>query len=211
MRRSRVHNTSEGRTPVPDEPSLLWPFLLAGGLAAGAGGILLARWWGRSERKLARALLGAYNSLLGLLVGLPALLLFLMWTITEHTVTYRNENILLAGPLTFMALPLGIALIAGSRRAAEWLWSLWLVMAAGSLLALLLKALPWFDQDNWMLIALVLPLNLGLALAFRFVPGLRPAVFSRYFVFKAKEPSQVSEGGSAAKSRQRSRSSSAGR
>jgi len=32
-------------------------------------------------------------------------------------------------------------------------------------LGVLVKVLPWFDQSNWNLIALILPVNVGFALA----------------------------------------------
>jgi hypothetical protein len=44
--------------------------------------------------------------------------------------------------------------------------TIWLVLAAMGVLGLLLKVIPLFNQDNWRLIALILPISLGFAGAF---------------------------------------------
>ena len=89
-----------------------------------------------------------------------------MWMITNHTVTFRNENLFLANPLTLLALPLGIQLMWGSVKARARLRKLWVVLAGSGVLGVLLKVLPMFDQDNWRLIALILPVSAGFAGAF---------------------------------------------
>jgi hypothetical protein len=90
-----------------------------------------------------------------------------MWTLTLHTVTYRNENQLLANPLTFLALPLGIAIAFGSGRALRFARQIFYVLAATSIALVLLKALPAFNQDTLLPMTLLLPINLGYALAHR--------------------------------------------
>ncbi len=174
VRRSTIYFEARDRQPVPTSPSLVAPYTFAIGLLFGGAGMLLARRHARTGGRKARAGFGLYNSLIGIMVGLPAVLLFLMWTITEHTVTYRNENLLLANPVTFLALPLGIAVAAGSSRAARWLCRCWLLLVAGSFLAVILKILPWFTQDNWMVIAMLLPMNLGMAASWLWVRGAMP-------------------------------------
>jgi hypothetical protein len=99
-------------------------------------------------------------------LGLPGTALFVMWLITDHTVTYRNENLFLDNPLTLLALPLGLMLTWGSRLARSWLRVIWLVLAVSGALGLVLKIIPLFNQDNWRLIALILPVSLGFAGAF---------------------------------------------
>ena len=108
-------------------------------------------------------LLGLQNVLMGLVFGIPGLALFIMWLGTDHTVTYRNENLFLANPLTVLALPLGLQLMAGSVKAPARLAWLWRALGALGLLGLVLKVLPLFDQDNWRLIALLLPMSVGMA------------------------------------------------
>jgi hypothetical protein len=90
-----------------------------------------------------------------------------MWVFTEHLVTYRNENLMLSNPLTMLLFPLGIAIMVGSARGLRWSRNICYVLAASSLLLVLLKLLPSFNQDTLMPMALYLPANIGYALAHR--------------------------------------------
>ncbi|MCY1079751.1 Lnb N-terminal periplasmic domain-containing protein [Archangium lansingense] len=154
---------AQGRPVTPAEPPKYAPVLLLLGLALGGGAVGLGLWSRRrSGARAPRILLGLQNLLVGLVFGIPGLALFIMWLFTDHTVTYRNENLFLANPLTVLAVPLGIQLMRGSPRAVERLRRLWRVLAALGVLGLMLKLLPMFDQDNWRLIALLLPLSMGL-------------------------------------------------
>jgi hypothetical protein len=154
-----------GRPPVPAEAPRWTPQLLGLGVLLGGLAVLLTRWWSRRGQRLPRVLLGLVTALLGLTWGLPGLVLFLMGTFTNQAVTHHNENLLLASPVTLAALPLGLLLAFGSSRARAGLRWTWTVLAAGAVLGLLLKALPAFHQDNWNLIALMLPVNVGFAAA----------------------------------------------
>ncbi|WP_224370851.1 Lnb N-terminal periplasmic domain-containing protein [Hyalangium versicolor] len=156
---------SSDRKPVPEEPPSYGPWMLLMGLAVGGSAVVLAH-WGRRGGRLPRVLLGLEHVVLGLVLGLPGTALFIMWQFTDHTVTYRNENLFLANPLTLLALPLGFGLMFGSVRARRWLRELWRYLAALAVLGLALKVLPKFDQDNWRLIALILPILLGFSGAF---------------------------------------------
>lgn len=153
------------RTPVPATPPgyAMWLLLIGGVLGGSAFG--LATWYRRTRSWLPRVLLGIENALLGLVFGLPGTALLIMGMITNHTVTFRNENLLLANPVTLIALPMGIALTWGSLRAARWLRAAWTFLSATGAVALLIKVVPLFDQDNWRIIALVLPISLGMAAA----------------------------------------------
>ncbi len=153
------------RTPPPEEPPRYGPWMLLMGLAVGASALGLA-YWGRRGGRLPRVLLGLEHVVLGLVLGIPGTALLIMWTVTEHTVTYRNENLFLANPLTLLVLPLGIALIFGSAKARAGLRVIWLALSALGVLGLVLKVIPVFNQDNWRLIALILPISLGFAGAF---------------------------------------------
>ena len=111
---------------------------------------------------------GMYTSLAGLVFGVPALLLFLMTAFTEHTVTHWNENLLLLNPLTTLAAPLGVALARGSARALRWSRYSWYALSTTTLLALVLKVLPAFDQANLEILVLAIPLNAGFAVGFSY-------------------------------------------
>ncbi|OJH35859.1 DUF4105 domain-containing protein [Cystobacter ferrugineus] len=160
--RSFTLYAAQGRPATPARPPGYASVLLLLGLALGGMAMGLAV-WGRGGGRAPRILLGLQSVLVGLVVGIPGLALFIMWLGTDHTVTYRNENLFLANPLTVLALPLGFLLMRGSPRAREWMWRLWVVLAALGVLGLVLKALPLFDQDNWRLIALLLPQWVGMA------------------------------------------------
>jgi hypothetical protein len=161
----RVDYFQSDRPPPPAEPPNYGPWVLLLGIGLGGSALGLA-YWERKGARLARVLLGLENMVLGLVLGLPGTVLFVMWLITDHTVTYRNENLFLANPLTLFALPLGLMLTWGSKMARSWLRLLWLVLAASGVLGLVLKVIPLFNQDNWRLIALILPISLGFAGAF---------------------------------------------
>ncbi|HEX8824278.1 MAG TPA: DUF4105 domain-containing protein [Archangium sp.] len=170
---------AQGRPKTPAEPPRYGPVLLLLGLALGGGAMGLALWNRRTGARAPRILLGLQNVLVGLVFGVPGLALLVMWLGTEHTVTWRNENLFLANPLTLLAVPLGFQLMRGSMKARERLGHLWLVLAGLGVLGLALKVLPMFDQDNWRLIALLLPLSLGLAGALRLARAGAPSSAGR--------------------------------
>jgi hypothetical protein len=153
------------RTPPPEEPPRYAPWMLLMGLAIGGSAVGLA-YWGRRGARLPRVLLGLEHAVVGLVLGLPGSALFFMWLFTDHTVTYRNENLFLANPLMLLLVPLGIMLAWGSAKARARLRTLWRVLETLGALGLLLKIIPVFNQDNWRLIALILPITLGFAGAF---------------------------------------------
>ena len=176
--RETVVYAAKGRPPLAAEPPRLAPWLLALGAGLGAAALALSL-LGGTARRGTRVGLGLLSAAHGLLFGLPGLVLALMWAITDHTVTFRNEHLFLANPFTFAALPLGVMLARGSERARRWLPRLWQGLASLALLGVALKALPAFDQDAWRLVGLLLPATLGMATALwwdaRREPALAPA------------------------------------
>ncbi|HEX7481124.1 MAG TPA: hypothetical protein VF331_25190, partial [Polyangiales bacterium] len=163
------------RAATAERPRTTWPWTLLIGLGLAGLAWLTSQWMLRARGSLARRFFGAQHALLGLLFGLPGLLGFLMWTLTEHTVTYHNENQLLANPLTFLMLPLGVAIAFGSRRALWLCRYVFYALAASSCTLLVLKLLPSFDQDTLLPMTLILPANVGYALAHRAL-ALQPSV-----------------------------------
>jgi hypothetical protein len=155
------------RLPVPDWPNREWPWTLALGVAIGLAAWLSAQWALRTTSSWPRRLLGVQHALFGLVFGILGLAGFLMWTLTEHTVTYHNENQLLANPITLTLLPIGVAMAFGSRRALALARLAFYALAFSSLALLVLKLLPNFDQDTLLPMTLLLPANLGAALAHR--------------------------------------------
>lgn len=160
------------RKPPPDTPPnrtlpLLAIGILMGGLFALTGYRLLTspRESGRKPplgRRLLFALpLGAWTTLTGFL----GLLFMFFWTLTDHEVAYANENLLQVSPLTAAFPVIAIGLILDRRWARAGFKWLAFACAAMSLLGLLLKILPWFDQVNGAMIAFLMPVWVGLAAA----------------------------------------------
>lgn len=150
------------RPRPPEWPPNWIPYELLIGLLMGAGGLALGR-WARDGRRLPRVLLGLTTSLLGLVLGIFGLALGFLMTATDHDVTFGNENILQANPLTFALLPLGLMLAWGSQRAVKWNRVWWTVLAALSVLGVVIKVLPFADQANWNILVLLVPLHVGFA------------------------------------------------
>lgn len=105
-----------------------------------------------------------------ILTGVLGLVLLLAWTSTPHVFWYRNENLLLLNPL---ALWLAATLVVSMRRSqyARQARIVAATIAAASIVALLVKAIPAFRQDNLALTLLLLPANVAiLAGLWRTVP-----------------------------------------
>jgi hypothetical protein len=100
-----------------------------------------------------------------LAIGLIGALLTYVSFFTDHTVTYGNRNLLLANPLHLAAGALAVAVAAGARAAGRWLACLWSLLAALGLLSLALQAFSALRQDNALIAALLLPIELGCAAA----------------------------------------------
>lgn len=165
VRRKAIYYAAKNRPPVPEQAPDWTLQLILVGLALGGGAFGLVA-WGRGKKAGPRVLLGVLNLLLGLSWGALGVFLFIVGTWTDHTVAHRNENLFLINPVTFCALPLGVMLLFNSRRARAGLRWTWTFLAATAVLGVLVKVLPRFDQNNWNLIALCLPANVGLAAAF---------------------------------------------
>lgn len=149
------------------EPPGLPPSWLAWYIAIGAvvGGLaaLLGRAAGDTGRRWARAGLALSCVLWGLVGGLGGVVLTVLWALTDHVMAYRNENLFQLNPLLLglaVLVPLGLA---GVSRAVRWARRVALALAGLSLAGLLLQALPGVDQVNGPIIALLLPIHLGVA------------------------------------------------
>lgn len=165
---TRILNKAKNRDPVPESPATLVPWLFLFGAAWGGFAFGLARWLahrresGVSER-LPRAVFGLWNVCGGLFFGIAGLISPL-YDLTDHVIAQWNPNIFLSSPLTFMAAPLGIGLVFGSRRCERWLAWCWKAMVFASAIGIVIAL--FVTQVMRQPIALLLPVNVGYALAF---------------------------------------------
>jgi hypothetical protein len=155
------------RPPAPEWPNRGYIGGFVVGLIIALIVVLTARWAYVSRNKWSLRLLGLWHALFGAVLGLPGLLGALMWAFTEHTITYRNENLFLSNPLTFALLPVGIAMLFGSKRATDWARVISYSLLASSLILCVLKLFSSFDQDVTLPMSVLLTANFGFALAHR--------------------------------------------
>jgi hypothetical protein len=160
----------------PAEPAGA-PGWLPGYLAAGVAlGALLAFLATRvAASRGARFGFAAIAGLWLTFAGMGGWILAGLWTLTDHAIAYRNENILQLSPLALPLVVLLPALAYGARWAARPAWLLAAAVAALSVLGFALQPLPGIDQVNGWVIALALPINLALAWAARRMAADLPA------------------------------------
>ena len=132
------------------------PLYLALGALVGVGLASLG-YFGRVRGFL---VVGAF---VALVVGLAGALLTFLMGFTDHAVTYGNENALLLSFLSLLLAPVLRPAIAGAPRAQRLALGLGVAIGGLALIALGLKAFPFARQDDWEMIALFLPIDLGLA------------------------------------------------
>jgi hypothetical protein len=154
----------ESTAPQPPAAPPSWlPWYLALGAVVGGLAGLLGAAAGDHQRRWARAGLGLFSILWGLVGGLGGVVLAVLWALTDHVMAYRNENLFQLNPL-LLGLPVLVPLgLAGVHRAARWARLLASVLAGLSLAGFVLQALPGLDQVNGPVIALMLPIHLGVA------------------------------------------------
>jgi hypothetical protein len=152
--REQVLYQSQSHHERAEAPTLWIPYLILGVLLA-AGFFAMGYAGGRNDgvEKIFRVQVGIWAAVVGVL----GVLVLLAWLLTEHVFWFNNENLLLFNPLAvFLAVlaPLSIRRRRFTRPAAI----VAIVMSLTGAVALLLKGLPW-SQQNLALIALVLPVQ----------------------------------------------------
>jgi len=161
-------NQSVGRPPVLDTPRKQWPRELAFSLFLAT--ILGLLFYAQSRSPaFGQVALGLCHTLFGVVFGVAGLLLFFMSIFTKHDYTYHNANLLFCNPLLLAAIPLGIRYAASPTydrrlRAEFTLRVLWLLVALGIFVSMLIKLSPRFWQQNLTDQMLMLPIALVLAL-----------------------------------------------
>jgi hypothetical protein len=118
---------------------------------------------GRVRRRWGRVGLGLLALLWGGVGGVGGVVLTVLWALTDHVMAYRNENLFQLNPLLLalaVLVPLGLA---GGTRAGRWARGLAWALAGLSLMGFAAQALPGLDQVNGPVIALLLPIHVGVA------------------------------------------------
>jgi len=103
----------------------------------------------------APAMAGVVFSAFALVLGVLALLLSLLWGVTNHTFAHRNENLLLFNPVWLVLIVSAPMLLARGR--ATWSSTLAWIGVVSAVVGLLLHAIGLSRQDNLPLFALALP------------------------------------------------------
>src|SRR5205823_9354791 len=135
-------------------PNWIPRFLLIG-IAVGAALALLAR----IKNRPARITFALLAMLWTLLAGFGGAFSTWTWLFTDHLVARQNENWLQLNPLSLAMIVLIPAMLRGKKWGAP---RIAMIIAALSLLGLLLKIFPPMHQVNGEIIALALPIHLAL-------------------------------------------------
>lgn len=131
-----------------------------------------------SHRRAGRVAFGLISGSWAFVAGLLGIVLLGLWLFTDHTTSYRNENLFFLNPLLF---PMVVLLPLAARRSGRWrlpTLRLSFVIAVISLVGLVAQILPMLDQANGEIIALALPVNLAIAFGVREISrraGVAPA------------------------------------
>ncbi len=141
------------RTPLPMTPPTWWWGFLLVGIALG-GVILLA-----AQNAFRKTVIGL-AIFWSLVCTLASIFMICLWLFTDHEAGYRNENLLIFSPFSFLVL---IAAIRAWRSKIARI--LVMIPLALGVLSLVMKAIPWAYEWNWEMIALALPIHAGLAAA----------------------------------------------
>jgi len=145
---------------VPETAPAHWPYTLILGIIFSTLAVLIAC-FPEQKQRLQKNLFGILNILFGFIFGVLGTVLFFMSLFTDHTVTYYNENLFLANPITLVLLPLGFLFTINKLKSVKWIFRTWLILLTLAALLLILKFFPAFDQDNWQAITLIIPIILG--------------------------------------------------
>ena len=143
-----------------DRPPSWVPWYLAIGCVL--GGLAFVTGVRSSGSRAARGIFLALGISWYLLMGIGGLILLGLWAFTDHVAASSNENVL---QLNLLALCMVLLLPWGLRRGGNWARAALrgsVVVTAMALGGLLLKVLPGFHQVNFEIVALVLPVYLGL-------------------------------------------------
>ena len=149
-----VHYKSKSVTDLPEKAPIHWPYTLIIGIIFGS----ISLWFVLIKYD---KLFFVYNLIIGLVFGFIGTLLFLIASFTDHTVTYFNENLFFANPLTLLIFVLTILVLKNKEKYLNLFYNNWLVITIISLMGIVVKIFPAFDQDNLQAMTLIFPILAG--------------------------------------------------
>jgi hypothetical protein len=175
---AQIFNTSKKRPPVLNEPLTTWPFaLVAGAIAAVL--FFFIKESGKKHPRPARILLGLSHSLLGLLFGGSGCVLVFSIFFMSNDYFQQNLNILFVNPLLLVITPLGVlaALNKPFRINPEkCLCIIWTCVFIAGSITVLLRALPFFFQQNQSVQGIILPVAFALSCIPEKIYKLKPLI-----------------------------------
>jgi hypothetical protein len=143
-------------------PHVVFPSLIVG-LTMGGLALALLTWYrkarGNKSRRAARTLLGLYDGLICLAVGILSSVLLFMMTGSSHDVTWYNENIIFANPWLLVMSAQSFAFAFGREKSLRHLRKGFRILSSLGLVLMIFKGvLPWiFFQANLPILAVLLP------------------------------------------------------
>ena len=149
-----VYYESKTVPALPEKAPAHWPFTLIIGLVFG----IVAIWFVYMDNE---KLFYIFSLVMSLIIGFIGTLLFLIASFTDHTVTYFNENLFFANPITFFVFIFSILVLKNKHKYFKAFYFNWLVVLIISLLGILAKIFPAFDQNNLQAMTLIIPIILG--------------------------------------------------
>ncbi len=148
------------REPASEEASSrLFAFLLIGLLV---GAIFLGLGHAAGRSRAARIALALLAFLWATSTGVLGSIIAGLWAFTDHTSTYRNENLFVLHPLLIVLALLVLPAFLG-RHARRPAFLLAAAIAGLAVLGTLLQVLPGLDQQNGEILAATVPAHVALA------------------------------------------------
>lgn len=165
---------NKGHLPEPQEfpPRWTWGALILG-IASALILIGLAR---ARANTAARIVFAGTASVIALVCGIGGIVLLGLWTLTDHTSAWRNENLLLLNPLCLLLLPAWLTAFGKRWQPSRFAKRVATAAAFCAGLAWFVKILPGFIQDNWFWIALLLPIQIALCVTVIYIAPNRRAL-----------------------------------
>jgi len=178
---AQLINTSKKRPPILNEPLTTWPFALVAGLIASAL-LFFIKYLRKKHPRPARILLGLSQSLLGLLFGVSGCVLVFGVFFMSNDYFRQNINLLFVNPLLLVITPLGIMSALNKpfrinpERCLRVIWTC-VFIACG--ITVLLRALPFFFQQNQSVQGIILPV----AFALSYIPDKACKIRVKFLIF----------------------------